>query len=84
MIPHTAFESKEKQRIYNHQGEVKVTEDGQALVCMRGRTLPALHVTRSIGDLVAHQIGVTSEPSFQMIKSKAENRFVFVASSGLW
>ena len=54
MTAHNGHDEKERFRIFSNQGEIKYTKEGEALVCNRGRMLPALAVTRSIGDLVAH------------------------------
>lgn len=64
--PHTAKLGSEKYRIYDNNGEVRPTFDSQERVFLRGRMYPGLKTTRSLGDLIAHQIGVTSEPSFVM------------------
>ena len=37
---------------------------------------PGLKTTRSIGDLLAHQIGVTSEPNFDSQQISSEKCFV--------
>lgn len=64
--PHTAKLASEKYRIYDNNGEVRQTIDQSDRVFLRGRMFPGMKTTRSLGDLIAHQIGVTSEPSFVM------------------
>ena len=46
---------------------------------------PAYKISRSLGDLIPHQIGVVSEPSFYVhtLKSSYDKYFV-LASEGLW
>lgn len=53
---------------------------------MRGRTFPGLSTTRSLGDLLAHHIGVTSEPNFSMISMHYGHKehFLVVATDGIW
>lgn len=53
---------------------------------MRGRTYPGISTTRSLGDLLAHHIGVTSEPSFRVINlsNQQSERFVTIATDGIW
>jgi serine/threonine protein phosphatase PrpC len=43
-------------------------------------------VTRSLGDLLAHQIGVTSEPSVRIINLSPTQSELFVAigTDGIW
>lgn len=71
-IVHTPQNEKELNRIYINRGEVKtgltLTGDKKPRVYVRGRMYPGLSTTRSLGDLLAHQIGVTSEPSIKIHK----------------
>ena len=55
-------------------------------VFVRGRTYPGLSTTRSLGDLLAHHIGVTSEPSFKIvhISSEQSERFIALGTDGIW
>jgi hypothetical protein len=46
--------------------------DKKPRVYVRGRMYPGLSTTRSLGDLLAHQIGVTSEPSVKVINLSKE------------
>ena len=64
---HQPKNPKEKYRIYNSRGEIRETRDGNERVFLRARMYPAIKITRSIGDLIAHQVGVTSEPDFLKI-----------------
>lgn len=41
-------------------------------------------MSRSIGDKVAHTVGVTSEPEIRCSAVKPEDRFIILASDGLW
>jgi hypothetical protein len=41
--------------------------DKKPRIYVRGRTFPGLSTSRSLGDLLAHHIGVTSEPSVRII-----------------
>ena len=61
---HKASDETEAFRIYSNMGEIRETSDGEQRVFLRARMYPGLKTTRSVGDLLAHQIGVTSEPSF--------------------
>ena len=45
---------------------------------------PGLTISRSLGDLIAHQIGVTSEPDIEIKKLEPGDRFFTIASNGVW
>ena len=46
---------------------------------------PGLQITRTLGDIVAHHIGVTSEPSVFIKKIEPESdKFITVATDGVW
>lgn len=81
---HTAKHALEKYRIYDHNGEVRPTIDQQERVFLRGRMFPGTKTTRSFGDLIAHQIGVTSEPSHHRVKISSTDKYIILASDGLW
>ena len=45
---------------------------------------PGLTITRSLGDLLAHQIGVTSEPHVKIHDITQADRFITIATDGVW
>lgn len=67
---HTPDLPKEKVRIYRSKGEVRVANGASVLkgeqpmlrVYHKGLEVPGLAVTRSLGDLNAHTIGVIEKP----------------------
>jgi hypothetical protein len=73
---HTPENPSELHRIYQNKGEVKsglaLSGDKKPRVYVRGRMYPGLSTTRSLGDLLAHQIGVTSEPSIKIMNITKE------------
>ena len=87
---HTASNKRELLRIYKNKGEVKtgftLSGDRKPRVYVRGRTFPGLSVTRSLGDLLAHHIGVTSEPSVRIITMSPQQSELFLAigTDGIW
>ncbi len=89
-IVHTPADKREMNRIYKNRGEVKtgmtLSGDKKPRIYVRGRTYPGLSTSRSLGDLLAHQIGVTSEPSVRIIKlSKQQTeRFIAIGTDGIW
>lgn len=50
---HVAANVNERKRIYNSYGEIRKSADLTQRVYARGRNYPGLHLTRSIGDLIA-------------------------------
>ena len=47
--------------------------------------IPGLAMSRSLGDVVAHSAGVTSEPEFtEFDLNPAKDKFLVVATDGLW
>ena len=81
---HTPDIKNEMFRIYNSKGEIRDTIDGQR-ISLRARMYPGLKVSRTIGDLIPHQIGITSEPSFVVHNiDTAFDKLFLMASSGLW
>ena len=47
---------------------------------MRARTYPGLSTSRSLGDLLAHEIGVTSEPGVKILELTQKDLFVLIGS----
>ena len=45
---------------------------------------PGLSISRSLGDILAHHIGVTSEPMVKCYSTEAADRFIVIASDGIW
>ena len=76
---------QEKIRIYSCKGETKESKaDGQNKVFVRARMYPGLPITRSLGDVLAHHIGVTSEPSVVINKLEGNEKFLTIATDGIW
>ncbi|CAI2381896.1 unnamed protein product [Moneuplotes crassus] len=45
---------------------------------------PGLAMSRSLGDCIAHQYGVTSDPEITQYKMQAHDKFIILASDGIW
>ena len=41
-------------------------------------------MTRSIGDKIAHCIGVIEEPEFKIYEYDGNEKFIIIASDGIW
>lgn len=74
----------ERFRIYNNRGEIRETDDGVQRVFLRGRMYPGIKTSRSIGDLIPHQIGVTSEPEVMSELLSSNDKFFIVGTSALF
>jgi serine/threonine protein phosphatase PrpC len=45
---------------------------------------PGLSISRSLGDILAHHIGVTSEPKVKMMDITSSDKFIVIGSDGIW
>lgn len=45
---------------------------------------PGLAMSRSIGDYIAHTVGVSTDPEVMKFELKPEDKFIIVASDGVW
>lgn len=87
---HKPDSPKEKERILACGGRVFAVEyddgvDGPPRVWLGHMDIPGLAMSRSLGDVVAHSAGVTSEPEFTEFDLNPEtDRFLVVATDGLW
>ena len=46
--------------------------------------MPGLAMSRSIGDYVAHQIGVSADPEVMRFDLNQDHKFIVIASDGVW
>lgn len=80
----------EQARIEKKGGRVEPCLDhqnnyiGPARVWLAHEHIPGLAMSRSIGDLVGASVGVTWEPDITVAKVKKSDRFMIVASDGVW
>jgi len=71
-------------RIYDNRGEIREAEDGMQRIFLRARMYPGLKVSRTIGDLISHQIGVTSQPNTQIVDFTQNDKLLIMGTAGLW
>jgi len=57
---------------------------GPVRVWLQDEDVPGLAMTRSIGDGIAKDIGVTAEPEIKSYFITDEDKFLLVASDGIW
>jgi len=80
----------EKARILAANGRVFAVRyddgvDGPARVWLKDLDVPGLAMSRSLGDVVAHTVGVSSEPEvFEYTLDSARDVFLVLATDGLW
>lgn len=80
----------EMQRILSAGGRVEACKDeqgksiGPARVWLRAENIPGLAMSRSLGDVVAHSVGVSSIAEVQHHLLTPGDSFMIVASDGLW
>jgi serine/threonine protein phosphatase PrpC len=82
---HTPLDYSEKIRIYNHRGETRASPlDKKMRIYVRARMYPGLSISRSLGDVLAHHIGVTSEPDIKIHKIEKNDKFIVLGTDGIW
>ena len=63
-------------------------EDGNYIgpkrVWLKDENAPGLAMSRSFGDVVAHSVGVISEPEITEYSFLYEDKFIILASDGIW
>ena len=79
----------EKERILEMGGSIhsvynKGKEIGPLRVWVKGKDIPGLGMSRSIGDKIAHTVGVISEPEITVHDLVEEDKCLLIASDGVW
>ena len=88
---HKPGEPDENRRIINNNGRVKKCYDeelkkflGPDRVWLKSKEEPGLAMSRSIGDKLAHTVGVSDEPEIKSFEYDGSEKFLIVASDGIW
>ena len=86
---HKPTEKDEAQRIIENDGRIQpFTEEGEFVgperVWIKEEEVPGLAMTRSFGDRVAATVGVISEPEIKEFLFDEGDKFMIVASDGIW
>ncbi|KAL3154847.1 hypothetical protein ABBQ38_011389 [Trebouxia sp. C0009 RCD-2024] len=87
---HKPTAPEEKARIVATNGRVErlVDEMGQPIgpfrVWLQYAWIPGLAMSRALGDAVAHSVGVTSEPECTVRELMPVDKFMILASDGVW
>jgi len=83
-------EQDEYDRIINSGGRIESFKDengnyiGPERVWLKDEDVPGLAMSRSFGDEVAHTVGVITEPEINEYFFMEEDKFIIIASDGLW
>eukprot|EP01016_Furgasonia_blochmanni_P020864 TRINITY_DN2325_c0_g1_i13.p1 TRINITY_DN2325_c0_g1~~TRINITY_DN2325_c0_g1_i13.p1 ORF type:complete len:485 (-),score=114.48 TRINITY_DN2325_c0_g1_i13:128-1582(-) len=84
---HTPEVHTEKARIFANGGEtrcLKNDKEKEERVFVRGRVYPGLEMTRSIGDDVAHLVGVLSDPEVLTYEISEQDIFLFMGTNTIF
>lgn len=81
---HKPEDPAERQRIQDCGGEVTAGRLGTMRVYVKNEGFPGLAMSRSVGDLVATAIGVTADPDVSFLRISPTDKFLLIASDGLW
>ena len=88
---HKPTEEDEAKRILENGGRIKpfIDEDtgefiGPQRVWIKDEEIPGLAMTRSFGDRVAATAGTISEPEIKEFNFDMEDKFIIIASDGIW
>ena len=57
---------------------------GPMRVWLLDQDAPGLAMSRSIGDYIAHSVGVATDPEVKRFELTAEDKFMIIASDGVW
>ena len=84
-------EQDEMKRILQYNGRISQYFDeesrsfiGPKRIWLKNSDIPGLAMTRSFGDLIAHSVGVIAEPEIGVYDYTGNEKFVIVASDGVW
>ena len=88
---HKPTELDEMKRVLNCGGRIKQLTNkktgkniGPERKKLKNSEIPGLAMTRSIGDNLAHMVGVTPEPEIQIFDFIGNEKFILLASDGIW
>lgn len=83
-IDHKPSRDDETKRIIERGGEVTDKQGGVPRIFKKNEDGPGLAVSRSVGDVVAHDCGVSSEPEIIDKEIEPDDAFVVIGSDGVW
>jgi serine/threonine protein phosphatase PrpC len=87
---HKANEPDEERRILMNGGRIEAFKDhnGRSMGPMRvwhlNENIPGLAMSRSFGDHAAAEVGVIAEPEILEMNLTEDDKFIVIASDGVW
>lgn len=87
---HKPTDLDEKKRIIRFGGRISQYRDqngicsGPQRIWLQKEDIPGLAMSRSFGDQIASKVGVTCEPEVKEVTFTEEDKFILLASDGLW
>lgn len=82
---HKPNRKDEVDRIIMHGGRIASHEQGGPLrIWFKDQNIPGLAMTRSVGDKASRLIGLISDPEVVERKLTSTDKFIIIASDGLW
>jgi serine/threonine protein phosphatase PrpC len=83
-IDHKPNRDDEMKRILASGGEVTDKQNGVSRIFKKNEDGPGLAVSRSLGDIVAHDCGVSFEPEVIEKEIEPDDVFIVIGSDGIW
>ena len=81
---HKPTEEDEKRRIIANNGRVLRISGGSPRIWLQDKLEPGLALSRSLGDRMAHKVGVISTPEIKRHELSINEKFIIIGSDGLW
>ena len=84
---HKPTEPDEKERILENNGEIRSLYENnrdKKIIFLKNSDIPGLEISRSFGDIIAHSVGVISEPEVKSFYFNGKEKFVILASNEYW
>ena len=87
---HKPDDEDEAKRILELNGRIEPFKEadgesvGPSRVWLKDQSIPGLAMSRSLGDKVASQVGVVSDPEIYEMTLGSDDKFLVIASDGIW
>ena len=82
-IEHLITRDDEKKRICENGGEMK-ENNGMIMIYTKNDKCLGINISRSLGDICGHEIGVSCEPDVFEKELNNEDCFIVIGNNGIW